>query len=299
MSVSKYELFIKVVELGGLTKAAEHFGCTQSAVSHAINALESEIGLSLITRSRAGVRLTPDGERLLPFVKGIVDAISKFRETVEAIHGLETGCVRVGAFTSVAVHWLPVMIKQFQSEHPNIDFRLLCGDYHDIAQWFSDGSIDIGFVTRETSLPQTRYIPLAQDRLLAVLPKGHRLADRTSISAAELAGEPFISLLENSDHDARGVLEQAGVCVDIRFTAKDDYAILAMVEQGLGISIMPELLLEGYSHGVCTVPIEGSRSRTIGLAVPSAGAGNPGVQSFADFIQSWVAERYTQLQPES
>ena len=112
MALSKYEIFMKVVELKSLTKAAKEMGYTQSAVSHAIGALEGEAKLKLLTRSRAGVSLTPDGERLLPSMRQIVEAKRGYEETVAAIHGLETGCVRIGAFTSVAVHWLPGMIKK-------------------------------------------------------------------------------------------------------------------------------------------------------------------------------------------
>ena len=111
------------------------------------------------------------------------------------------------------------------------------------------------------------------------------------ISVTELEGEPFISLLEASDQDARSVLEQAGVRVDVKFTTKDDYAIIAMVAQGLGVSILPELLLEGHPE-VCTVPIEGGKKRTIGLAVSPAAQRSPSVQSFLEYAQKWVKERY-------
>lgn len=292
MIVSKYKIFLKVVELGSLTKAAQQLGYTQSAVSHAINALEGEINLRLITRNRAGVRLTQDGERLLPLAKKIVEATDEFGEAVNAIHGLEAGSVRIGAFTSVAVHWLPSMIKQYQEQHPNIELSMLTGDYHDISQWFADGSIDAGFVTKKTSIEGCEYIPLCEDKLLAVMPKNHRLSGKRIISAADLAGEPFISLLENSAQDARGVLEDAGIKVDVRFTTKDDYAIIAMVEQGLGVSIMPELLLEGHSDGICVAEIEGGKKRSIGLAVSSAGASSPSVQSFAQFVRQWVSGKY-------
>ncbi len=292
MSLSKYEIFLKVVELGSLTKAAEMLRCTQSAVSHSINALEKETRLKLITRSRAGVQLTPDGERLMPSVRKIVEALESFSDSLAGIHGLETGCVRIGAFTSVAVHWLPNMIKQYQSRHPNIDFRMLTGDYHDIVQWFDNGSIDLGFVTKDIAISGCESIPLAEDRILAVLPKNHRLAGKSSISAADIADEPFISLLENSAQDARSVLRQANVNVNTRYTAKDDYAIMAMVEQGLGISIMPELLLEGRPEGICAIPIEGAPKRTIALAVSSAGSVSPSVQDFSRFVSLWVNEKY-------
>lgn len=292
MTASKYVVFAKVVELKSFTRAAEALGCTQSAVSHAINALEAETALKLIVRGRKGVRLTTDGQRVLPAIQAIVGAAAGLEDTVRAIHGLEIGRVRVGAFTSVAVHWLPGMIKEYQQAHPHIEFGLLNGDYHDIAQWLSDGSIDIGFVTLPSEIQGCQFTPLMEDRLLAVLPPSHPLARLDRVPAAAIAAEPFISLLENSDQDARSVLEQAGLRANIKFTTKDDYAIIAMVEQGLGISIMPELLLKGHAENVRVMEIEGGMKRTIGLAVPQASTGSPSVQSFAAHILRWVRARY-------
>jgi len=294
MSISKYEILVKTVELGSLTAAAKLLGCTQSAASHAINALESEINLRLINRSRNGVSLTPDGRQLFPAIRGIVEAKDRFRDALAALQGGDTGCVRIGSFTSVAVHWLPGMIKSFCTTHPKIELKMLNGDYHDIAEWFCKDTIDVGFVTEKTNLPGCEYIPLKEDRLLAVLSKDHPLAGRDMISVTELEGEPFISLLESSDQDARSVLEQAGVHVDVKFTTKDDYAIIAMVAQGLGVSILPELLLEGHPE-VCTVPIEGGKKRTIGLAISPGGTTSPSTQSFAQHVKAWVRERYAQL----
>jgi len=293
MAQSKYKIFLSVVEEGSLTRAAQKCGVTQSAVSHAINALENGTGLSLISRGRSGVRLTAEGEKLLPAIRRIVEALDSFHSEVDGLHNQTGGCIRIGAFTSVAVHWLPRIIKDYQALHPHVDFRMLGGDYHDIAQGFADGSIDVGFVTREMNLSGSETIPLTEDRLLAVLPKEHPLAAQKRITAVQLAGEPFISLMENSNQDARRVLEAAGVQVEVKYTAKDDYAIIAMVAAGLGVSIMPELLLEGHSEGVATVEIEGAQKRTIGLAVSAAGAGNPCVEGFAAFVQNWVRERYS------
>ena len=288
MAQSKYKIILSVVELGSLTRAAEKCGVTQSAVSHALHALESEAGFPLIIRNRSGVRLTPEGEKLLPAIRRIVQALDSYHAQTQSLRSSEGGCIRIGAFTSVAVHWLPRIIKEYQAQHPAVDFRMLGGDYHDIAQGFASGSIDVGFVTREMNIPAVETLPLTEDRLLAVLPKDHPLAGQQRIAAAQLASEPFISLMENSNQDARGVLEAAGVQVEVKYTAKDDYAILAMVEAGLGVSIMPELLLEGHSGGIATVEIEGAQKRTIGLAVSAAGAGNPCVEGFARFVQQWV-----------
>lgn len=289
MSISKYEALAKVVEYGSLTKAAEALGCTQSAVSHTINNLEAEFGFAVISRSRAGVRLTPEGERIMPSVRGMLNYEEQLKQTVSAIRGLDFGTVRIGAFTSVAVHWLPGVIKEFQRDYPNVEIKLLNGDYHDVEQWIIEGSIDLGFVNMPAKL-NCECVPLMQDRLLAILPPDHKFASYPKFPLVECETEAFITLLETSNHDANRALSAAGVKPNIRFSTKDDYAIIAMVEQGLGISIMPELLLKGRNDNVAIKELVPPSRRTIGLAIPELSRQSPATQKFADYIIRWVTE---------
>lgn len=287
MSISKYEAFIKVVELGSLTLAAEELSCTQSAVSHSISMLEKECGFSVLIRSRAGVKLTDAGERILPAVRNILTQTEQFKQICASIRGLDAGTVRVGSFTSVAVHWLPRVIKEFQKDYPQVDFKLLNGDYHDVEKWLSEGSVDLGFVSMPINL-NCSCTPLMTDRLFAVLPVDHRFADYPKFPLALCADEPFISLLESSDHDARRALDAAGVKPNIKFSTKDDYAIIAMVEQGLGISILPELLLKGRHDNIKILELVPEAKRIIGMAVPHSSSSSPATKRFADYVVRWV-----------
>lgn len=287
MSVRKYEVFLRVVELGSLTKAAEQLGLTQSGVSHLINALEEEFGFPLLRRSRAGVSLTADGERVLPAMRNILNGSEQLSQIIGAVKGLSSGTVRIGAFTSVAVHWLPGIIKEFTGEHPGIEIKLLNGDYHDVAQWLLNGEADLGFVAYPEELP-FRCIPLREDRLMAVLPRNHPMAGRRSFPIEEMTREPMISLLTASDHDARRALEQAGVVPHIKYYTKDDYAMIAMVENGLGAAIVPELLLKGHSERVAALPLEPSAKRTISLALGEPGAESPATEAFARCAVEWI-----------
>lgn len=289
MKLDKYEVLVTAVEQASLTLAAEALGCTQSAVSHSLDALERELGFPLVKRSRAGVRLTSEGERLLPAVRELLQSRERLGQVAAAIRGLDAGTVRIGAFTSVAVHWLPGVLKEFQSDFPRVDFRLLNGDYHDVEQWLSDGSIDIGFVTVPCPV-DCELIPLMEDRLLAILPEGSRFASYPKFPLIECEREPFISLLESSNHDARRALETAGVTPNVRFYTKDDYAILAMVEQGLGMSIMPELLLKGRRDRLLTLPLLPEAKRTIALAIAAGNRAGPATRRFADYVVRYVRE---------
>ena len=244
MSISKYETLAKVVELGSLTRAADALGCTQSAVSHTINNLEAELGFSVITRSRAGVKLTADGERIMPSVRGMLNYEEQLRQTASAIRGLDSGTVRIGAFTSVAVHWLPGVIKEFQHDYPNVDLKLL--------------------------------------------PHGHKFESYPKFPLVECETEAFITLLEESNHDANRALAAAGIKPNIRFSTKDDYAIIAMVEKGLGISIMPELLLTGRHDDVVVKELVPPSKRVIGLAITETSRNSPATRKFADYTVDWV-----------
>ena len=287
MSIKKYEVLSKVVELGSLTKAAEALGLTQSGVSHIISTLEAEFGFSLLRRGKSGVSLTPDGETIMPALRGVLNSAEQLNQIVSSINGLAKGTVRIGAFTSVAVHWLPGIIKEFSALYPNVEIKLLNGDYHDVAQWLSGGEADVGFVAYPEEL-DCKCTPLHADRLMAVLPLDHPLAKSSVYSLKNVENEPFISLLEASDQDARRALQKAGVRPNVKYYTKDDYAIIAMVENGLGVTIMPELLLKGHQDKVAILPTDPPYERMISLALSDAGSGSPATRAFADFATSWV-----------
>ncbi len=291
MSITKYEAFVKTVELGSLTRAGEALGYTQSGVSHMISTLEDELGFPLLRRSRAGVQLTAEGEAVLPAIRGILNGSEQLRQTAALIHGLESGTVRIAAFSSAAVHWLPEMIKGFLSEYPNIEFRLLNGDYHDIEGWLAEGAADLAFVTLPCRA-DCKFIPLIKDRLLAILPPDHPLAGYRRFPIARAKNEDFISLLESSSQDMNGVLSAAGIEPNIKFTTKDDYAIIAMVQSGLGISIQPELLLTGSTGKVAALELDPPASRTIALAIPRMGFSAPATMKFAEHALRWIKNRY-------
>lgn len=290
MSISKYETLAKVCELGSLTKAAEALEITQSAVSHTINSLEEQFGFAILTRSRAGVKLTDNGQRIMPSVRGMLNYYEQLNQTVSAIRGLDFGTVRIGAFTSVAVHWLPGVIKEFQRDYPNVDIKLLNGDYHDVEKWLTEGSVDLGFVNLPTKL-NCECIALMEDRLLAILPPDHKFASYPKFPLVECETEAFITLLETSNHDANKALSAAGIKPNIKFSTKDDYAIIAMVEQGLGISIMPELLLRGRHDNVAVKELVPPSKRTIGLAIGETSSQSPATRKFADYIIKWVKDK--------
>ncbi|KQN96287.1 LysR family transcriptional regulator [Paenibacillus sp. Leaf72] len=287
MSINKYEIFVQVARLGSLTKAAETLGFTQSGVSHAINSLESEIGFRLLQRSRAGIQLTAEGERLLQPMREVLQANVRLQEEIAAIRGLEAGTIRIGTFTSVSVHWLPRMMKAFLNDYPQIEFKLMEGDYQEVEEWLEEGQIDCGFFSLPTS-DKLEVFPLKEDRMLCILPQDHPMCGAAFFPLARLAEEPFIIPKAGSDHDVRRVLKKAAITPNVRFEAGDDAAIIAMVEQGLGISILPELVIEGRKHHVHVMELEEPSFRSLGIAVHSMKFCSPATRRFLAHVQSWL-----------
>ena len=146
MNIQKYLAFVKTVEYGSFTKAAERLNYSQSGISRMINDLEKEWKILLLERSRSGVRLTSDGLALLPYAKSVCAEYEKLQTQIDEINGLQSGIIRIGTFSSVATHWLPNIIKRFQTDYPNIDYELLLGDYTEIENWILEGRVDCGFL---------------------------------------------------------------------------------------------------------------------------------------------------------
>ena len=165
MSLSKYQIFLRTVECGSFTKAAESMSFTQSGVSHAVQSLEDELGVCLLSRSRGGVTLTADGRALLPRIQRLCTEHHRLVQAAADLKGMESGLVKVASFSSVSAQWLPLILKSFGELYPNIEFEMLTGDYYDqIESWIVSGEADCGFL-RLPSLKGLSVYPLHQDQL--------------------------------------------------------------------------------------------------------------------------------------
>lgn len=268
MNISKYLAFVKTVEYGSFTKAAEMMNYSQSGISRMINDLETDWKITILERGKSGVRLTSDGTRILPYVRSICEEYEKLKIQVDELNGLQSGLIRIGTFSSVATHWLPNIIKRFHADYPNIEYELLLGDYSEIEEWIAEGRVDCGFL-RLPTLPEFETIDLKRDSLLAVIPEEHPLAEQEIFPIKAFDGQLFMMLEKGGNYEITELFERHDIHPDIRFTTWDDYAVMSMVENGLGIAILPELILKRIPYHIITKPIDVPAYREIGLAYRS------------------------------
>ena len=182
------------------------------------------------------------------------------------LHGLQSGHIRIGTFSSVATHWLPYILQAFSRDDPGIDYELLLSDYCEVEGWLASGQVDCGFVRLPTR-PEFATIFLQPDDLAAVLPAEHPLAAGETCSVQALGTELFILLDKAGNHETSEALARCGVTPDVRFTTWDDYAIMAMVECGLGVSLLPELILRRVPYRIAIRRLDTPLYRDIALAL--------------------------------
>lgn len=283
MNILKYMAFIKTVEYGSFTKAAEILNYSQSGISRMINDLEKEWKLTLLERSRTGVRLTSEGSKLLPYAKSLCEEYQKLQMQVDDLNGVQTGIIRIGTFSSVATHWLPNIIKAFQKDYPGIDYELLLGDYTEIEEWIAEGRVDCGFLRLPTR-PDFETIYLEQDKLLAILPEHHPLADCEKVPIAGLCDEPFMLLEKGAKAEVSEVFERNNLAPKVHFTTWDDYAVMSMVESGLGISILPQLILKRIPYRIVAKELDVPAYRDIALALRSREKASLAVKRFLEYL---------------
>ena len=284
MNIQKYMALVWTVEYGSFTKAAEKLHYSQSGISRMIADLEKEWNVILLERIKGGVKLTSDGLKILPYAKRLIAEYDRLQMQVDEISGLKSGLIRIGTFSSVATHWLPNIIKEFQKDYPHIDYELLLGDYTEIEEWISEGRVDCGFL-RLPSHCEFETIFLEQDKLLAIIPENHPLVSCEKFPIAALCDEPFMLLEKGAKAEISEIFEKHKLSPKVRFTTWDDYAIMSMVESGLGISILPQLILKRIPYKIVAKELDVPAYRDIGLALKNKESASLAVKRFIDYLQ--------------
>lgn len=283
MSIQKYMAFMKIVECGSFTKAAEKLFYSQSAISRMVGDLEMEWKVTLVERGRSGVKLTSDGVHLLPHIRKICDEYYKLQTEIDALNGLDSGLIRIGTFSSVATHWLPSVIHAFQKAHPNIKYELLLGDYGNIENWIVEGRVDCGFLRLPVG-HGLESIFLERDDFIVVLPKGHKLTAYERVPIEALCDEPFLLLESKEDTDISDIFRHYGLKPLVRCTLWDDYAIMAMVEKGLGISLLPRLILKRIPYELELRELNVPAFRNIGLSMKNKEKTSKAMLAFLNYL---------------
>ncbi len=279
MSIRKYTAFSTVARCGSVTAAASEMKISQSGLTQLLNSLEDELGVVLMVRSHSGVKLTPEGRKLLPLMQAVIDDDSRVKAEAARFSARSEASpaetLRIVSFASMSASLLPDVIREFKSEHPDIPIELLRGDYSNIDGFIRDRSADILFVRLPLDA-KCQTIPLFNDRLMAVLPSSF---DTAKLQPGETPGtykcpaslfetEQVIMPSDGASRDSKGFFRNAGVTPNVCYRIDDQATMLSLVEAGLGIAVVPELMLKNPPSDVKVLPLDPPTFRMIGMAFP-------------------------------
>lgn len=263
MHPTKYEIIIKASETKSFTRTAEYFQYSQPAISQTIKSVEKELGVALFRRTPQGIFLSEEGKRLLPYMQEIVTGHRRLAECAGEIQRLQSGTIRLGVYLSVSCHWLPVRIRKFKDLYPNIEFELFEEDDATLLNWLQNGRLDLLFAS-DPKRREFKYQKLFEDPFMVIVPENHFAADKASITLQELESETFICI-ETAYNQYLNPLFQSFNISTIQYQVLDDMAVLALVEQGLGVSVLPRLVANRNPYRIKLVHLKPSLSRYIGM----------------------------------
>ncbi len=285
ITMIKYRIFLNVTETGNFTKTAERFGYTQSAVSQMMKSLEEELKITLFTRTKHGIHLTSDGKAMLPYIRRLCDDYARVLGQSSAINHLDGAEIRIGTFASISANFLPYAIKRFKEIYPSVKFKLLQADYETVKTWIKDGVVDFGFLTVDVAEELERDF-LIKDEMVMILPPNHPKGKKDKLQLRDFSDEPFIFLDQGKKSEPMEYFVKAGVKANLQYRVYDDYTIMNMVEQGLGVSILPKLVLHKHHQKIEVRALTPPIFREVCLAYKSRDAVSVAAKTFIDFAVS-------------
>ena len=266
MDIKKWKVMLAVDHHGSFTRAGLELGYTQSGITQMMKTLEKDVGFSLFKKVGHGTFLTDEAKALLPAIRSLLHAEEVIRQEIASLKGAQTGTIIIGTYLSCSIHWIPKIIQEFQQKHPDIHFKIIQGSEGELAEWIQERKVDIGFLSYQSE-QRYQFLPVMNDELFAVLPKGHPLAAQDAIPIEDFNDQPFIITEYTPGSDIHRILKEHQVTPDIRYVTVNEFSSLSMVEHNLGLAILPGLLLRGRSG--TTPPSPSSRALIGNWDLPS------------------------------
>ncbi len=291
MEIHQLRALETIVTEGSFLAAARRLDLSQSSLSHAIAALEGELGARLLDRGRHGARPTDAGLRVLPYARQVLSSLDAIRSETNNSTGLLSGRVRVGSIPSAAVAFLPKVIARFTRAHPNVEIVLLEEPSQSmllLEEWLRTQTIDVALV----QLPAVgmRTTTLMRDELCAIIPSSSPLSQRRHVSIRDLAHEPFVMSRYTSEPLLRAAYTRHQLTPRVRFEVQDLGTLISMVREGLGLSIVPRIAFPAALPGITLVPVTPRIHRELGLAIRDPEYAAPALRAFVRSAEEVVAK---------
>ena len=294
MDAKKVQALLAAVDLGSLTSAASELGYTQSGLTHMMNSLETELGLTLLLRGKSGVRLSPAGQELLPELRSLADAADALDLAAEQLRQRNCSTLRLGAYSSIARHWVPQIMAEYRKVCPDTQVSLIMDGLVELYSAVRDDQLDCIMTSYDESLAQGfGWIPLWEDELVAVLPESFPL-EGDVMPVERFDESQFLMPSQGADTYILPIFAASPrkIGPHIITTNLDDESIVSMVEHGLGVSLLSRLVVKGMSYQVKIVPISPKHFRFLGIIVSEKHMHDKNIRRLISCSQSIITAKY-------
>ena len=294
MDTKKVQALLAAVDLGSLTSAASELGYTQSGLTHMMNSLETELGLTLLLRGKSGVRLSPAGQELLPELRSLADAADALDLAAEQLRQRSCSTLRLGAYSSIARHWVPQIMAEYRKVCPDTQVSLIMDGLVELYSAVRDDQLDCIMTSYDESLAQGfGWIPLWEDELVAVLPESFPL-EGDVMPVERFDESQFLMPSQGADTYILPIFAASPrkIGPHIITTNLDDESIVSMVEHGLGVSLLSRLVVKGMSYQVKIVPISPKYFRSLGIIVSEKRMHDKNIRRLISCSQSIITAKY-------
>ena len=245
MDLGQLEAFLQVASQRSFSRAADTLRLTQPSVTARIQSLERDLGETLFERNGRGVTLTEAGTAFLPYAQRVLKALQDGRDAIQSLQELQLGTLRLGAAPTISTYVLPGLLKEFRSRYPGLEVSVRTEYSDQIAQMVLADEVQVG-LERSISHPDVVTVPLYADEVLLVASAGHPFAESGTASIEQVSEEPLIMFNRGSGYYTLvdNALRQAGVLVSPTMELDNMEATKKMVEEGLGIAMLPKVAVE-------------------------------------------------------
>ena len=290
MDSKKLEILMTAADLGSFTKASEVVGYTQSGLTHMMDALEREVGFPLLQRSHNGIRLTEQGTQLMPAIREFLQANANLENQIRTIANQKTGVIRIAAYSSIAMHWMPEILYRFRRLCPEISVDLRMVDHAlEPFELLESGQTDVIFASRQ-NYSFCDWTPLYREKMYAILPRDYPLVENGVFPLTEFAGKEFLMPHGRFDIDVKAALAPLGIKLNVRASRVDDETVIRMVGRGLGVSMMTELMIRGRTDDVLCVPVTPLTLRELGMGTHIHKKEDESIRRLKDCVLQFLQE---------
>lgn len=289
--MTKYEMILSVYHTHSISVTAEKYNYTQSAISQAIKSFEKELGLPLFKRTKNGMLPISNTEEIIRELRTICDAENRIADIASNLTSLKNGYIHIGTIKSIAYNWLPSMVKNFSKKYPNIHFKISMGSSSQLHDKLDQNEVDCIFVSNYLLPDNLEFYPMDTDELMLLTSRSHPLADKLKVNLADIKDENYIYSEDGFDFEAGGIFEQNNIHPTVLYQLDDDVAVQKMVSDGMGISVLPKLLLSTPPFDICIRPFTEHYKRTLGVAYLKDSELDPATEAFLEYVKEWKSNK--------